>query len=415
MKYRNAGPLNRGGARRRLAAATLLAAAAVSSACSAETSIPNLAQTPDWSLAARQRLMGGSDALMAQRQALLDQAEQQLAAGEAATAQATLDRAAQMLHAPDTEAMLVRAYMQAGDYRRALAFGAHAAGAHRREWPAGQALYVWLLQVGGQGVVARRLLDDALAQAPDDAALLAARSQLASPWPRVEGVLLERPLTVAPYAVGVAVPASARVVGTALLAPTGDTALLPSASLPTAAAGDARVWLRNGLGHTVAARIADRDDALGLVQLRLLAALPMVEVAAAPRAPFGGSPGFMVEYATSATAAPAWPLLRQGFFARVTDTPGLRPLGLEAPAGPRGGPVFNAAGQLAGLAMPAADGQDRLVPVTALVARFPAMAMQAIAAEPAASGGAAMPARADADVVYERALRQALQVLVAAP
>jgi hypothetical protein len=414
LKYRNAGPLNRGGARRRLAAATLLAAAAVSSACCAQTSVPNLAQTPDWSLAARQRLMGGSDAPMAQRQALLDQAEQQLAAGEAAAAQATLDRAAQMLHAPDTETMLVRAYMQAGDYRRALAFGAHAAGAHRREWPAGQALYVWLLQVGGQGVVARRLLDDALAQAPDDVALLAARAQLGSPWPRAEGVLLERPLTVAPYAVGVAVPASARVVGTAVLSPTGDTALLPSASLPGSALGETPVWLRNGLGHTVAARIADRDDTLGLVQLRLLAALPMVDVATAPRAPFGGSPGFMVEYAPSATAAPAWPLLRQGFFARVTDAPGLRPLGLEAPAGPRGGPVFNAAGQLAGLAVPAVDGPDRLVPVATFVARFPAMATQAIAARPAEGVGAA-PARADADVVYERALRQALQVLVAAP
>ena len=60
-----------------------------------------------------------------------------------------------MLHAPDTEAAQVRAHMQAGDYRRALAFGAHAASAHRRDWPAGTALYAWLLQAGGQAAAAR--------------------------------------------------------------------------------------------------------------------------------------------------------------------------------------------------------------------------------------------------------------------
>lgn len=46
-------------------------------------------------------------------------------------AAATIERAAMMLHAPDTEMGLVRSYMQAGHYRRALAFCAHTAGVHR--------------------------------------------------------------------------------------------------------------------------------------------------------------------------------------------------------------------------------------------------------------------------------------------
>ncbi len=52
--------------------------------------------------------------------------------------------------------------MQAGEYRRALSFGAHAAGAHR-DFPAATALYAWLLYVGGQDAFAARRLDAALA------------------------------------------------------------------------------------------------------------------------------------------------------------------------------------------------------------------------------------------------------------
>ena len=61
---------------------------------------------------------------------VLAEGEQRLAAGDAAGAEAAFDRAAGAAHDHDVEISLVRAYMQAGDYRRALAFAAHAAGAH---------------------------------------------------------------------------------------------------------------------------------------------------------------------------------------------------------------------------------------------------------------------------------------------
>ena len=316
-----------------------------------------------------------------------------------------------MLHAPDTEAALVRTQVQAGNYGRALAFGAHAAGAHRREWPAGMALYAWLLQIGGQGAVARRFLDESLALAPDDPALLQAQDQLARPWPRADGLLQIPPLQVAPYAVGVSVPATARMAGTALLVQGGGAALVPADLLgsPPAAA----LWVRNGLGQTVAAVPESDHPALGLVLLRLPIPLPAAALAVAAREPFGGSPGALVEYAPGDATA-QWPLLRQGFFARIANAPGPRRLGIDAPPGPRGGPVFDVAGQLAGIAMTGADGVDRLVSVAALADRF-GMGIWALPqAQPAAAGSGAAPGlrQADLDAVYQQALPVTLQVLL---
>ena len=98
--------------------------------------------------------------LMKERAAQLDAAEAALARGDTDAALAGFERAAGMLHAPDTEMGLVRSQMQAGQYRRALAFAAHTAGAHL-EAPAASALYAWLLRVGGQEAYARQVLDAA--------------------------------------------------------------------------------------------------------------------------------------------------------------------------------------------------------------------------------------------------------------
>jgi tetratricopeptide (TPR) repeat protein len=374
---------------------------------------PAAGQLPDGGQAASLRLQQGAGVAPGQlevaRRALLDQGEHLLAAGDPQAALAAFDRAAMLQHAPDTEAALVRSQMQAGDYRQALAFGAHAAGAHRREWPAGMALYVWLLHSGGQVAVAKRMLDDALDLAPDDAALLEAAAQLASPWPRAAGVLHMAPLQIAPYAVGAAVPDAAQVVGSAMLLSQGKAALLPSALLGDAARPAQRIWLRNGLGQTVEGAALARDDALGLVLLQLADPLPMAAVPWVDAEPFGGSPAYMVEYSPGDGAA-AWPMLRQGFFARLTTLPGPRMLGIESPAGERGGPVYDTAGRLAGIAVRGADGVDRLVSAGTLATRFgPLLA----AAAPAAITNIEVAGRrADVDEVYEHALRMALQVLL---
>ena len=372
---------------------------------------PVAGQVPEWSLQARQRLQAAADpasssGLLQQRQALLDDGERALAEGDAAAAQASFERAAGMLHAPDTEAAQVRALMQAGDYRRALAFGAHAAGAHRRDWPAGSALYAWLLQAGGQAGAARHYLAEALDIAPNDPALQAARQALHSPWPRPVTGLRQAPLRLAPWSWGAALPDNAEVIGSALLLD-GDRALASTRLLDSAGSAGARIWLRNGLGQTVAASPGDRDDGLGIVVLRLATPLPAAGLLAALREPFAGSPAYLVEYNIDSAALPAWPMLRQGFFARQAPALAPRPLGIAVPPGPRGGPVFDAAGQWVGLALRDAAGQDLLLPVSVLLQRFGHW-VSTEAPRPA-------QARPEVDLIYERLLRSRLQLLVQVP
>lgn len=398
---------------RRLTAAAVLASAA----CAV------LAQAPDWSLQARQHLIASAGAdfsqLMAERRGLLDAAEQALATGNAVAAQDALDRASLMLHAPDTEAGLVRAQLQAGAYRQALAFGAHAAGAHRREWPAGTALYVWLLHAGGQSGVAQRLLNEALAEAPGDKDLLAVRFALTQAGPLASGVLDQPPIKLAPYAWGEAAPAGTRVVGSGMLVANGQAALVPVSILPVAPLGaspQARLWLRNGLGQTVSAYETARDETLGVALLRLAAALTPPDWTTAPREPFAGSPGSLVEFSADDAGAAAWPLLRQGFFARMPGPPGLRALGIAAASGPRGGPVIDLAGHWVGLAIRDEAGIDRLVGSDDLTRRFglllPATpGLTAATATPTGTTATSFP-RAEIDAVYEQSLRGALQLLL---
>ncbi len=377
------------------------------------------AATPAFSDEARRRLTPGSDServrFESDRQDLLDEAQRQLDRGEADAALQTLERAALMRHAADTELAYVRALMAAGKYQRALVAGAHTAGAHR-EQVAGTALYGWLLHVGGQELAARRYLDEALNRSPEEALLLHTREQLTADWPRAGDLLRQGPWHAAPQPHGSSPldipPDGVRAIGTALLLSGGDEALVARAAAPAGAV----LWLRNGLGRTmaVAERRATSDADLDLLTLR--DALPPPTWQAAPREPFAGSPGFMVEYAPDTRGLAAWPLLRQGFFAGIPGTLPSRPLGLAAPAGPRGGPVLDATGQLVGLALEgvavgtasplAGRAVDRLLPLARLRA-----ARGAGVPEPAVRPIGPPAPRVGPEVAYEHALRGALQVL----
>ena len=371
--------------------------------------------TPSFSEQARRRLNGAAvgtlEPFERERAGLLDEAERQLEAGQAGAALELLERAALMRHAADTELAIVRAQMAAGHYRRALASCAHTAGAHR-EQGAGAALYAWLLHVGGQEVVARRLLAEALERTPADTLLRHTREQIESDWPLAGDLLRQGPWHAAPlpFASGLAdaAPAGLRVAGTAVLLMSGREALLTSTA--THRAGGA-IWLRNGLGQTTSVASSrpagDLEGDLDLHLLELREPLPPPGWPGAAREPFAGSPGCMVEYAADLLGRAAWPLLRQGFFAGIPGTLPSRPLGLETPRGPRGGPVLDAAGRLAGIAIAAVEpaGVDRLIGLPrlreALGARLP---------DPAHPGPAP---RVGPEVAYEHSLRGALQVLVA--
>ena len=118
---------------------------------------------------------------------------------------------------------------------------------------------------------------------------------------------------------------------------------------------------------------------------------------------------FAIAYAATPNAAPAWPWLGQGFFGGFDGAGGMRKLGIVLPATLYGGPVFNAAGELAGISTPGGAGPAAMLPVS----MFMALAQQrAGSAQPAPAASSPPGARMALDQVYEHALRVTLQVLV---
>ncbi len=345
-----------------------------------------------------------------ERTEVLRRAEAELAAGDPASAVADFDRASMMLHAPDAEMGLVRAYMQGGEYRRALAFGAHAAGAHL-ESASAAALYAWLLRIGGQQAVSDRVFREALARAPSDPILAALRNAFATSRPVAGAALLDPPHRMAPRASlrfgDSGLPDAARVACSGVAFDGGRRAWVPASVLQPSRPW--RFWVRNGLGDTREATLEIDDDG-GMALLRISQALPTSGFdVVAPRAPFAGSPGYVAEYATSEHGGAAWPWLRIGFFGTLSGDGGLRQLGIDVGEGPHGGPILDSTGRLVGMALAGREGRAVLKPFA-----VPAGASDDALPEPKVeASGIAMPPRVLlADEAYERMLRIALQVLV---
>jgi hypothetical protein len=324
-------------------------------------------------------------------------AEVQLSQGRATEAAQGFDRAANSEHAADIEAGLVRSYLQNGEFRRALAFASHTAGAHRDK-SIGTALYVWLLQVSGQRDFGQRLLQQARERLPQDALLAEVESQLASSTPQVSRTMLAAPARLAPYSAGEAVPEQARLVASGVLVDNGRHAVVPASALD----GAQQVWLRDGVGRTWPAQVRQRLQALPLVVLALQGAVedaPALQ--AVPRDAFPGSPGYAVTYTGNDQPTPAWPWLRPGFLGGVDVPTGQRRLGIELPSNAKpGGPVFDTAGRLVGLSSNA----GQMLPASSLQTELAALFAAASAEAPAA--------RLPTDELYERAMKATLQVIV---
>ncbi len=248
------------------------------------------------------------------REELLAAGEKALAQGDAPQAALLFQRAGFIKHAADAEIGLTLAYMQAGEYRRAIAFAAHTAGAHP-DSAAGKALYAQLLDLGGQ---TRFTPIGSFAPASAASALL---------------------------------PIDARVVSSGVL-------IADRIALSRASTLDEPLWVRNGLGALSPARLLRRIDELDLALLELERPLHGAALALAARDAFPGSPAYALEYPASADASPMWPVLRAGFLGR-------KDLGIALPPGPRGGPVLDGAGRLVGVAL-----AERLLPLSRLKAAF---------------------------------------------
>ena len=340
-------------------------------------------------------------ALMKKRTELLQQGEAALARVDVDAALKAFDQAAGILHAADTEMGLVRAYMQGGEYRRALAFVAHTAQAHR-EVAGAAALYAWLLYSGGQSVNAKQILGDAASLFPRDTLLAEARRQLDSRAPIATGALLKLPARMAPFGPMAGSPSASRVASTGVLIDSGKRALIPLAAVGKATT----VWVRDGLGRSSRATVERRVAASDLALLQLDSPITGgPDLAMAAGDPFPGSVAFAVEYVATASAMPSWPLLSSGFIGSASADGARRQLGIDLPSGPRGGPVFDFAGRLIGIALASSDGNDRLVPVSQL--------RQLIGAPLGKSATALLNQRMPVDQIYEAALRTTIQVITA--
>lgn len=363
-----------------------------------------------------------------ERSDLLAQGELDLSNLRVDEAQQAFEKAALILHAADSEMALVRSYMQAGEYRRALAFGAHTAGAHL-DVVGGAALYAWLLYIGGQHTAARQLLNDAAARTPDNTLIQSVQRQLASGSLSASNDMLAPPTRLAPYASSSGLSGRARVISSATLLPgaapaSGGFALVPLAALeakPAVAAatntrGEPALWLRNALGQLSRATLEKQLPSLGVAVLRLAVPLPLPEgLPLAAGNPFAGSAGYTVQYPAAQAGQPlelAWPQLHIGFVGGMAtpDNPAsdARLLGISLPAGPRGGGLFNASGQFAGLTLQAANGlPDLLVTLSQLrqaLGSSAALYGLAQVTEPVATPSSA-------DKIYEASLKNTLQVI----
>jgi hypothetical protein len=259
-------------------------------------------------------------------------------------------------------------------------------------------LYAWLLHAGGQGAFAQRVLDQAEARQPGDALLAQAREQLRSRAPVAGGALLSAPWRTAPFDPGAALPATAHIACSGVLIDGGRRAVAPLVEAHA-------LWLRDGLGRRSRAQVERRVESLGLMLLRLDNPIEgALGAVLAPNDPFPGSAGFAVDYAPTADAAPSWPLLHSGFIGKPHGSAGVRKLAIEMPAGAQGGPVFDARGRFTGIALRGADGQDQLLPVSALRREF-GEALGALANQADAQ-------RAPFDAIYESAMPVTLQLIV---
>lgn len=342
------------------------------------------------------------------RLGLLDAGEAALRRGDSAAALEAFEGASSLMHAADSELGLVRAALQAGRYREAMAFCAHTADAHPESFAAA-ALYGVLLAAGGQPEAARKALGRVRELAPGDAVLKQAQALVEAGFGVPAPALLQPPHRMAPHPVmeggQAAPPAAAAVRGGAVLLADGRHALAPLKLVQGAGA----LWVRNGLGRTVAARVERRDVAGGVAMLALAPGLDAGGLEYAAGSPRAGRPGFAVAQAPQAASAlPAWPWLFRGFVGRVAARDGSQELGIDVPPAADGVLLMDAEGRVAGMGVRGAQGGLRVVPVAGFAGRSLSVADAVQGGVlPATQPGPAM------DEVYERSLRIGLQLIAA--
>jgi hypothetical protein len=345
---------------------------------------------------------------------LMQEAREALSAGEPARAAALFEDASHLDdETPDAEIGMVQAYLEGGEYRKALAFATLTAGEHPDSREA-EALLAWIEFLGGRKDQALRRLAIASSRVPDDPALLEVRSRIRAvaagtqyPMPARRSLALD---PRAPRGPGASRPLRGLASGVVVAS---GTRVLTSASAVTGASGG--LWVQNALGRQRPAVVERVDRRAGVAVLKLAEPLEPAssfEAGAAAR-PFPGSPCYLVEYPAAGMDRPSWPVLSVGFLGSAGAGDGMFELSMDLPPGPRGGAVLDLGGRLVGLAIPAAAGRpgarigppERLVTGPVLEPLLPASGGR----RGQVAGGA--PPRLPLGEIYERALLAVVAVL----
>jgi hypothetical protein len=352
---------------------------------------------------------------------LLRQGRAALRAGQVDEAHARFAHAADLEHSAHVEQHLLRAQMQGGHYRQALAFAAHVAQAH--DAPSGAAWHARLLALGGQQALA--------AQAQARAAALAATHNAGNGHDHRrdhhhghgdDESNSDNPETWKPEAHGDTPSAQAQLISAGTLLADGKHVLVPASLLPT----QGRVWVRDGLGQTREAwRLVAAANANTAVTRPALAVAVLVvkqpytgvpPLVAAHRPAHAGAPALVMRHAAQPGAQAAWPQMHTQFLAMPqppTQTPSVARQPSQALPG---GPVFDARGTWLGVTVPGLR-DDSLLPAGAIDGQsLTGVQVESIRVQPVAAptqiNSTARASRMPLDELYERAMRNTVQVLV---
>ena len=283
----------------------------------------------------------------------LDAARRALASGDAATAVTMYEALTQQGESLEVELGLVRAALQAGEFRKAMSWATLTAGEHTESSDA-VALLAWLQDRVGHTEQALATLRQLRADRPDDAVAIAALTNVlldrggnASSTEKAASLSWPRP-TFEQFPVS-----THRVLaaGNGIIVDGGQRVLTYSAVLPKEATA---IYVRNGLGKLRRAERTAGDQKGELVRLRLTEtypsawALPQDQVVA----PEGARFCFAFGYSTPRNPAGSYPAVSPGLVFRAdAGTGGLMQVTSALGSGHIGSPIFDPRGRLLGLSV----------------------------------------------------------------
>ena len=336
--------------------------------------------------------------------ASLDAARQALSKGDAARAAGLYEALAQQGESLEAEVGLIRASLQAGEFRKAVAYANLTAGEHPESGEA-PALLAFLNDRAGRTEQAVAALKKLQSTRPDDWVPIAAHADIlidrlapAEARAVIEGWNARHPGAARPeltrllmrarvaegtesgaapkttpvnraateYAEGWAVPsfqtlplAGRRIVGAGNgVVVDGGKSVLTYAGVLGPSAHE--LLIRNGLGQLRRARVERLDRSKELIQVRLTEPFPATSSIPQDQvsSPEGVRFCFALGFSVPRSADPAYPAIAPGLVFRAdTGVGGLMQITSALGSGHDGAPVFDARGKLIGLALGAGDHQ----------------------------------------------------------